>query len=146
MLGILRLAQGLARLRCCDTVDHTDVDEALRLMECSKESLIDDEDREPEVDQSPVSRIFRMIKAMAGYGDDENERPRRVKRLGKGPGGERDMDVDSDEEDGTVLSMLDIRARVLSAGYTEVQLMETISTVRVFLSPYCWTYLTCFPF
>jgi hypothetical protein len=56
--------------------------------------------------------------------------PRREKRFGKGPAGERDMDVDSDdEEDNSVLSMVDIRARVLNAGYTEAQLMETIASV-----------------
>jgi DNA replication licensing factor MCM7 len=54
------------------------------------------------------------------------------KRFGKGPGGERDMDVDSDDEDGSILSMMDIRARVLSAGYTEAQLMETIAAVSGF--------------
>ena len=37
LLGVLRLAQALARLRFSETVEHPDVDEALRLMECSKE-------------------------------------------------------------------------------------------------------------
>ncbi|PPQ71415.1 hypothetical protein CVT24_012233 [Panaeolus cyanescens] len=123
LLGILRLAQALARLRWSDVVEHSDVDEALRLMECSKESLQDEEDKEPETDKSNVSKIFRLIKEMASSG---NRRPKRQRRLGKGPAGERDMDVDSDEEDSNVLQMTDIRARVLSAGYTEAQLMETI--------------------
>ncbi|KAF8965237.1 MCM-domain-containing protein [Flammula alnicola] len=94
----------------------------------TKESLRDEEDREPEVDKSAISKLFRLIKDMAGSREDKNKRPKHHKRLGKGPGGERDMDVDSDEEDGSVLSMMDIRARALSAGYTEAQIMETIST------------------
>jgi DNA replication licensing factor MCM7 len=124
LLGILRLAQALARLRWSDYVERFDVDEALRLMECSKESLTDEEDGEHEVDRSVTSQIVRLIKSMAGTLLTRHE-----KRFGKGPGGERDMDVDSDEEDGSILSMMDIRARVLSAGYTEAQLMETIATV-----------------
>jgi len=128
LLGVLRLAQALARLRWSDVVEHSDVDEALRLMECSKESLQDEDDKEPDLDKSPISQIFRLIKSMAGPGDKGSKRPKRPKRLGKGPGGERDMDVDSEEEDSTVLSMTEIRARVLSSGYNEVQLMETIAT------------------
>lgn len=111
-------------------VERTDVDEALRLMECSKESLVDEEDREPDMDKSVLSKIYRIIKDMSGPGA-ERQRPRAQRRLGKGPGGERDMDVDSDEEqqDEKVLSMVDIRARVLSAGFTEAQLVETLNKV-----------------
>ncbi|KAF8163399.1 minichromosome maintenance protein mcm7p [Crassisporium funariophilum] len=128
LLGILRLAQALARLRWSDIVEHLDVDEALRLMECSKESLQDEEDKEPDLDRSVITKIFRLIKDMAGSGNAPEPFERR-KRLGKGPGGERDMDVDSDEEGNSkVLSMVEIRARVLSSGYNEAQLMETITT------------------
>lgn len=133
LLGILRLAQALARLRWVDVVQHSDVDEALRLMECSKESLLDEEDQEVEVDKSALSQIFRVIKEMGSSGNTL-KRPKQPKRFGRGPGGERDMDVDDDddyddEEDSTVLSMVEVRARVLSAGFTEAQLMETIVTV-----------------
>lgn len=132
LLGILRLAQALARLRWVDAVQHSDVDEALRLMECSKESLLDEDDQEVEVDKSALSQIFRLIKDM-GSSENAHKRPKQPKRFGRGPGGERDMDVDDedydDEEDSTVLSMVEVRARVLSAGYTEAQLMETIVTV-----------------
>lgn len=127
LLGILRLAQALARLRWSDFVERPDVDEALRLMECSKESLMDEESVEREVDHSINSQIFRLIKSMAQPRVDEQEQ-----RLGKGPGGERDMDIDPGEEDGAILSMMDIRARVLSAGFTEAQLMETIKVVCIF--------------
>ena len=131
LLGILRLAQALARLRWSDYVERFDVDEALRLMECSKESLTDEEDVEREVDRSVTSQIVRLIKSMTGP-----QLTRSEKRFGKGPAGERDMDVDvdvdSDDEDGSILSMIDIRARVLSAGFTEAQLMETIAAVSGF--------------
>lgn len=131
LLGVLRLAQALARLRWSNVVEHSDVDEALRLMECSKESLQDEEDKEPDLDKSPISQIFRLIKSMAGSGGGGSTmKSKRPKRLGKGPDGERDMDIDSDE-DATVLSMTEIRARVLSSGYNEAQLMETITTVSL---------------
>ncbi|KAF8911018.1 MCM2/3/5 family-domain-containing protein [Gymnopilus junonius] len=124
LLGILRLAQALARLRWSDAVERSDVDEALRLMECSKESLQDEEDREPDVDHSATSKLFRLIKEMASSAS----RPRPTRRFGKGPGGERDMDTDSEEEDGNgVLSLTDVRARALSAGFSEAQLMAMIT-------------------
>lgn len=132
LLGILRLSQALARLRTSSVVDYSDVDEALRLMECSKESLYEDDEQEREPDKSAVSQIYRLIKSMKdNLDDDENtpvKRRRTTKRIGKGPGGERDMDVD-EPESGPVLSMVDVRARVTTAGYTEAQLVETIDKV-----------------
>jgi DNA replication licensing factor MCM7 len=133
LLGVLRLSQALARLRCADVVEHPDVDEALRLMECSKESLQEDADKDFEPDKSAVSQIFRLIKAMATGDKTTKRKPkRRQKRFGKGPGIERDMDVDSDEDDDDELSMVDIRSRVMTAGFTEVQLMDTIAQVHLF--------------
>ncbi|KAG9318608.1 minichromosome maintenance protein mcm7p [Chiua virens] len=127
LLGVLRLAQALARLRFADTVEHGDVDEALRLMECSKETLEDDEDKEYEPDRSVISQVFRLIKNMAREGGPK--RRKRQRRFGKGPGGERDMDVDSgeDDDDDGELALIDVRSRVLGAGYTEVQLNDTIA-------------------
>ena len=137
LLGVLRLAQALARLRFATAVLHADVDEALRLMAASKESLHDDGDDADarNADRSDTSRVYRIIKDMAeaavaaGAGRTVRKRPR---RLGRGPDRERDMDGDG-EGDGAldVLSMVDIRARVLRAGYTEVQLMTTIQEVRL---------------
>lgn len=134
LLGVLRLSQALARLRCADLVEHPDVDEALRLMDCSKESLQEDAEKDFEPDKSVVSQIFRLIKGMASGDKTTKRKPqRRQKRFGKGPGRERDMDVDSDDEnDDDELSMVDIRARVMNAGFTEVQLMETIAEVWFF--------------
>lgn len=136
LLGVLRLAQALARLRFADFVQRDDVDEALRLMECSKESLHDDEDKEYEPDRSVVSQIFRLIKSMSNEGG--RKRRKRQKRIGRGPGGEREMDVDSDEDedDGEELPLIDVRSRVLGAGYTEAQLNDTIAEVSV--QPNCW--------
>lgn len=133
LLGVLRLAQALARLRFSDTVEHADVDEALRLMDVSKASLQEDTDKEYEPDKSAVSQIFRLIKGMAAKGEGESPRKTKRRRLGKGPGGERDMDIDSDESEESLeeLALIDIRARVLRAGFTEAQLNQTIVEVCV---------------
>lgn len=112
-------------------------------MEASKESLRDDDGEGDgagggDADRSDTSRIYRIIKDMAqavassvagASGRRATRRPSR--RLGRGPDGERDY-AEAEEEDGgeegalDVLSMVDIRARVLRAGYTETQLMTTI--------------------
>jgi DNA replication licensing factor MCM7 len=137
LLGVLRLAQALARLRFAAAVLHADVDEALRLMEASKESLRDDDGDDDgsggDADRSDTSRIYRIIKDMAqaeaAVGGSRARRRTSGRKLGRGPDGERDYD----DEDGAaldVLSMVDIRARVLRAGYTETQLMTTIQEVR----------------
>lgn len=131
LLGVLRLAQALARLRFAETVEHPDVDEALRLMECSKESLVEEDDRDRNQDRSAVSQIYRLIRDMA-LGKSKKTARRRPRRMGRGPEGERDMDIDddsSDDESGE-LSLIDIRARVLSKGFTEAQFMDTIVQVR----------------
>jgi DNA replication licensing factor MCM7 len=100
-------------------------------MDCSKESLHDDEEKEFEPDRSVVSQIFRLIKSMSNEGG--RKRRKRQKRLGRGPGGEREMDVDSDEDedDGEELHLIDVRSRVLGAGYTEAQLNDTIAEVSL---------------
>ncbi|KAI6150646.1 MCM2/3/5 family-domain-containing protein [Pisolithus tinctorius] len=124
LLGVLRLSQALARLRFANVVQHDDVDEALRLMECSKESLYEDEDREQEVDRSVVSQIYRLIKQMVVEGG--RKRRKRQRRFGRRPNGGPDTE-DSDEDEGEEeLSMVDVRSRVLGAGYNEAQLNETI--------------------
>jgi DNA replication licensing factor MCM7 len=140
---VLRLAQALARLRFAASVLHADVDEALRLMEASKESLRDDDgegDAAGDADRSDTSRVYRIIKDMAqgaaaaAAGDGRRATRRRAQKLGRGPDGERDYGEEENGEEGAldVLSMVDIRARVLRAGYTETQLMTTIQEVRTF--------------
>ena len=137
LLGILRLAQALARIRFSDTVEHPDVDEALRLMEKSKESLDDEGDRDRETDQSDTTKIYRIIKDMAASPRSHGgKHQRRSRRLGKGPGGERDKDPDSDDDDAdnglSELLMVDIRARILAAGFTETQLLDTVTEVSIY--------------
>ncbi len=112
LLGVLRLAQALARLRFSNEVAHADVDEALRLMEVSKRSLVEDEDEGHDHDRSDVSKIFRLIKEMSKQAQSgkKGRKARGARRFGRGPGGEREMDVDSEEEEDTdELSMVDIR-------------------------------------
>jgi DNA replication licensing factor MCM7 len=132
LLGVLRLAQALARLRFSNTVEHADVDEALRLMDVSKESLQDDADKEHEPDMSAMSQIYRLIRGMAGSGRRRQQKSK-VRRLGRGPGRERDVvaDSDEDEDDTEELTLVDIRARILRQGFTETQLNETIRNVRI---------------
>lgn len=102
-----------------DVVDHSDVDEALRLMDCSKESLYDEDEEEREPDKSMVSQIWRLIKGM------RNRRPQKKMRRGRGMPAD-----DSDDEAVDTLKMVDIRARVVTTnGHTEAQLMETINKV-----------------
>ncbi|KAF7327761.1 DNA replication licensing factor MCM7 [Mycena kentingensis (nom. inval.)] len=132
LIGVLRLAQALARLQWHDVVEIGDVDEALRLMRCSKQSLDDEDDAEMGgPDKSIVSQIFRLIKQMAGAGAPRR-RAKRQRRMGRGPNRERDMDVDSDEDSDEYtgvdeVSLVDVRARVTAAGFTEAQLNDTIS-------------------
>lgn len=86
--------------------------------------------RDPDL--SPVSQIYRLIKDMANDIRGGPRRPRkRVKRMGKGPEGQRDTDADGEEED-EELSLVDVRARVLAAGFTEAQLQDCLIEVRGF--------------
>lgn len=149
LLGILRLAQALARLRYSEAVEHGDVDEALRLMDASKESLVDEAERDGrDGDRTDTSQIFRLIRDMAHArhrGGAQGGRGKgRKKRMGKGPEGERDMDVDEEEEGDAELSMVDIRARVLAKGFTEAQLMETIASVCAARSIFLSMLTVCF--
>lgn len=114
LLGVLRLAQALARLRMDSVVGQGDVDEALRLMDVSKASLYENNARSGE-DTTDTSKIFRIIKDMAS---------------GRGRGGQRGRRAESeesDEEELQELSMVDVRARVLAKGFTENQLMDTVT-------------------
>ncbi|KAK4521038.1 DNA replication licensing factor MCM7 [Mucor velutinosus] len=97
LLGIIRMAQALARIRLADVVTPADVDEALRLIDVSKSSLDDDSQRRGgRHDTSPLSGIFNIVKELA------QER----------------------SESGFALSI--VRNRVASRGYTEAQLDEAI--------------------
>ncbi|KAI9752925.1 MAG: Mcm2-7 hexameric complex component [Chaenotheca gracillima] len=105
LLGILRLSQALARLRFSNLVVADDVDEALRLIEVSKASLY--EKPGDRGDQSPSSKIYHLIRAMAdaqsGSADHDGE--------GSGLG---------------ELNLRRVRERVLAKGFTEDQYYQVI--------------------
>lgn len=63
LLALLRLSTALARLRLAGVVEKEDVNEAMRLMEMSKQSLYDDEQGARSV--RPVDAIYAIIREMA---------------------------------------------------------------------------------
>ncbi|SCV03136.1 LAME_0H07998g1_1 [Lachancea meyersii CBS 8951] len=67
LLAIIRLSQALAKLRFSDTVEFDDVEEALRLIQVSKESLYQD-DRKNAEDENPTTKIYTIIKNLARDG------------------------------------------------------------------------------
>jgi len=62
LLSILRLSEALARLRFSDEVCQSDVDEALRLMQMSKASLLDEEAGRKRAHADPVSAVYSAIR------------------------------------------------------------------------------------
>lgn len=65
LLAILRLSTALARLRMSNVVEKEDVNEAIRLMQMSKESInntIDNVRRPPNAND----RIFAIIRELSG--------------------------------------------------------------------------------
>ncbi|XP_061439795.1 DNA replication licensing factor MCM7 isoform X2 [Rhineura floridana] len=67
LLGILRLATALARLRRVNLVEKEDVNEAMRLMEMSKDSLLADKGM-PSRTQRPSELIFAAIRELVPAG------------------------------------------------------------------------------
>ncbi|XP_072349572.1 DNA replication licensing factor MCM7 [Scyliorhinus torazame] len=63
LLSVLRISTALARLRLVDTVEKEDVNEAMRLMEMSKDSLVGDRGQASRV-QRPADVIFATIREM----------------------------------------------------------------------------------
>lgn len=122
LLGVIRLAQALARLRYAPTVEEGDVHEALRLMDVSKASLYDPESGDHEFgDRSDESKIFQIIREIAiahGLGS-------RRQVLGRGPNRER-APQDEQGGDGSELTMAEVRDRVFAKGFTQTQLNHTI--------------------
>ncbi|XP_066578804.1 DNA replication licensing factor MCM7 [Amia ocellicauda] len=64
LLSILRLSTALARLRLVDVVEKEDVNEAMRLMEMSKDSLQADKTQNSRA-QRPADVIFASLREMA---------------------------------------------------------------------------------
>ena len=65
LLGILRLSEALARLRFSNEVVQSDVDEALRLMQMSKVSLLESRDNRGRTSADPISEIYGIIRDYA---------------------------------------------------------------------------------
>ncbi|KAK7431078.1 DNA replication licensing factor MCM7 [Neonectria magnoliae] len=106
LLGVVRLAQALARLRFSNVVSQDDVDEALRLIEASKESLnLDMNAGRRNLNAS--SRIYNLVKALADTGAC---RP----------------DDAEDDELGVELSLRKVKERVIAKGFTEDQWMNAL--------------------
>ncbi|XP_048476044.1 DNA replication licensing factor MCM7 isoform X2 [Rhincodon typus] len=63
LLSVLRLSTALARLRLVDTVEKEDVNEAMRLMEMSKDSLLGDKSQTNRA-QRPADVIYAIIREM----------------------------------------------------------------------------------
>ncbi|CAN6674775.1 DNA replication licensing factor Mcm7p [Trichomonascus vanleenenianus] len=102
LLGILRMAQAMARMRFDDTVLMSDVDEALRLMDVCKKSLIENPD-EMDEDTTPTTKIYQIILSMA-----------------RGDGSSFQHE----------LALPIIRERVIAKGYTEDQLAACIEEYK----------------
>lgn len=108
LLGIVRLAQALARLRFSHAVSQDDVDEALRLMEASKESLAaDDRAAGGRRALNASSKIYNLVKGLADSGAC---RPDDV-----------ELEDDDDDQFGVELSMRKVKERVIAKGFTENQ-------------------------
>ncbi|KAK5663317.1 hypothetical protein OQA88_3745 [Cercophora sp. LCS_1] len=102
LLGVVRLAQALARLRFSNTVTQEDVDEALRLVEASKDSLAAEDGRGGNRRAlNPSSRIYNLVKGLADSGACRAE--------------------DDDDEGGVELSLRKVKERVIAKGFTEQQ-------------------------
>ncbi|XP_076844847.1 DNA replication licensing factor MCM7 isoform X1 [Brachyhypopomus gauderio] len=67
LLSILRLSTALARLRMVDVVEKEDVNEAMRLMEMSKDSLQPDKSTTTRT-QRPADVIFSLVRELSGEG------------------------------------------------------------------------------
>ncbi|KAG5999208.1 Mcm2-7 hexameric complex component [Claviceps pusilla] len=108
LLGVVRLAQALARLRFSNQVCQDDVDEALRLIEASKESL-NAETGTGRRNLNASSRIYNLVKALADSGAC------------------RAVDAeDDDDELGVELSMRKVKERVIAKGFTEDQWLNAL--------------------
>ncbi|XP_061091458.1 DNA replication licensing factor MCM7 [Conger conger] len=101
LLSILRLSTALARLRLVDMVEKEDVNEAMRLMEMSKDSLQTDKSTATRA-QRPADVIFSLLRELASEG-------------GKGRGGV-----------GGVVRMADAEQRCVSRGFTPAQFQAAL--------------------
>ncbi|KAK1783647.1 MCM2/3/5 family-domain-containing protein [Copromyces sp. CBS 386.78] len=117
LLGVVRLAQALARLRLSGTVTQDDVDEALRLVEASKESLAQDDSRNAAGNRRAMnasSRIYNLVKGLADSGacraDDDAD----------------DAEEEEEDEFGVEMSLRKVKERVIAKGFTEQQWLSAL--------------------
>ncbi|PKS06309.1 hypothetical protein jhhlp_007057 [Lomentospora prolificans] len=99
LLGVVRLSQALARLRFSNEVIQDDVDEALRLLEASKQSL-QAEDPKRNRGLNASSKIYNIVKGLADSGACR-------------------ADDAEDDDLGIELSMRKVKERVIAKGFTE---------------------------
>lgn len=109
LLGIVRLAQALARLRFADRVTQDDVDEALRLVEASKESLAAEDRGSSRRTLNASSKIYNLVKGLADLGACR-----------------ADEDGEDEDEFGIELNMRKVKERVIAKGFTEDQWMAAV--------------------
>ena len=64
LLGIIRMAQALARIRLSDLVEDQDVDEALRLIDVSKASLFDNQTGDRSQDRTPSTGVYSVVRSL----------------------------------------------------------------------------------
>uniref|UniRef100_A0AAQ5X7J2 DNA replication licensing factor MCM7 n=1 Tax=Amphiprion ocellaris TaxID=80972 RepID=A0AAQ5X7J2_AMPOC len=101
LLSILRLSTALARLRMMDTVEKEDVNEAMRLMEMSKDSLQADKSSTTRT-QRPADVIFSLVRELATEGV-----------VGRGGAG-------------GLVRMAEAEQRCVSRGFTPAQFQEAL--------------------
>ena len=73
LLSILRLSQGLARLRLSNTISYEDVDESIRLTHASKSSLIEDNPNGSVAHEDMISAIYTIIRDYANQQKNSRE-------------------------------------------------------------------------
>lgn len=76
LLGVIRLAQSLAKIRFSEEVSQEDIDESLNLMEECQSSLLDVKDDDDsdmkKVRKDNVSKIYNIIKTICGSKSDKS--------------------------------------------------------------------------
>jgi DNA replication licensing factor MCM7 len=121
LLSILRLGQALARLRLAEIVEKEDIDEAIRLMEASKESLDRKSDSRSHGDDDDVDDhdfIFRQgSRSGKADSDDKSTRTWRIYSM---------ISEFMHKEKRTVVDIETAEELCDEAGYTRDELMKTI--------------------
>ena len=98
LLSILRMSQAHARIRFSRVVEEEDVREAIRLVNTSTSTLLEEDDAGVAAkDRDPVSRIFAILREIHGAREDDS------------------------------VTMRELRERVTRAGFSEQQLQDTLA-------------------